>query len=236
MWAAFAGIVLAMLAVIFFAAGGGKKAPHIHEGSGVLSVGLWVGAALFSRAGFGGISTARSAASSRTKNNRLPDGYVVEKALAVDNVFVWMTIFGYFAIPLEPQRRVLPDGVAGAVILRTVMIFPEAAGSPSFTVAYAFALFCLHVIKMAWLAEHDMDIANNPVVRWIGRRYPVTEGLEGERFSSCAAARDGTPFLALVMVEISGRDSPDDSIPAIFAITTDPYRFEYRLICSRSSA
>jgi len=226
MWAAFAGIVLAMLAVDLFAAGGGKKRRISMKEAAFWSV-TWVGAALLFAGGlWWHLDGAFGREFANEKTIAYLTGYVVEKALAVDNVFVWMTIFGYFAIPLELQRRVLLYGVAGAVILRTVMIFSGSWLIAEFHwLLYVFGAFLAFTgIKMAWLAEHDMDIANNPVVRWIGRRYPVTEGLEGERFFVVrGGTRMATPlFLALVMVEISDVIFAVDSIPAIFAITTDP--------------
>ena len=154
-------------------------------------------------------------------------GYLVEKSLAVDNVFVWMMIFSFFAVPLELQRRVLLYGIVGAIVLRTVMIFVGSWLINEFHwLLYIFGAFLIVTgIKMAWFSEHDPDLEKNPLIRWIRNHYPVTEKLEGERFF---VMRDGvrmmTPLLlALVLVEISDVIFAVDSIPAIFAITTDPF-------------
>jgi tellurite resistance protein TerC len=154
-------------------------------------------------------------------------GYLVEKSLAVDNVFVWMMIFSYFAIPLELQRRVLLYGILGAIVLRTVMIF---AGSWLITefhwLLYVFGVFLIITgLKMVWFAEHDPNLDKNPFIRFIRARYPITDYLEGERFF---VMKDGvrmmTPlFLALVLVELTDVIFAVDSIPAVFAITTDPF-------------
>ncbi len=154
-------------------------------------------------------------------------GYLVEKSLAVDNVFVWMMIFSFFAVPLELQRRVLLYGIVGAIVLRTIMIFAGSWLINEFHwLLYVFGAFLIVTgIKMAWFSEHDPDLEKNPLIRWIRNHYPVTEKLEGERFF---VMRDGvrmmTPlFLALVLVEISDVIFAVDSIPAVFAITTDPF-------------
>ena len=154
-------------------------------------------------------------------------GYLIEKSLAVDNIFLFLMIFGYFAVPPAYQKRVLMIGIVGAIVLRTIMIFAGSWLIAEFHwLLYLFGAFLVITgIKMVWFAEHDADLDRNPLVRWIRRHYPVTDKLEGERFF---VMRDGvrmmTPlFLALVLVEISDVIFAVDSIPAIFAITTDPF-------------
>ncbi|NLF54169.1 MAG: TerC/Alx family metal homeostasis membrane protein, partial [Thauera phenolivorans] len=133
----------------------------------------------------------------------------------------------FFAVPLELQRRVLLYGIVGAIVLRTIMIFAGSWLINEFHwLLYVFGAFLIVTgIKMAWFSEHDPDLEKNPLIRWIRNHYPVTDKLEGERFF---VMRDGvrmmTPlFLALVLVEISDVIFAVDSIPAIFAITTDPF-------------
>jgi tellurite resistance protein TerC len=154
-------------------------------------------------------------------------GYLVEKSLAVDNVFVWMLIFGYFAIPLELQRRVLLYGIVGAIVLRTIMIFAGSWLISEFHwILYLFGVFLVVTgIRMIWATEEAPDLEQNPFVRWIRNHYPITEKLEGERFFVMRnGVRMATPLLlALVLVEISDVVFAVDSIPAIFAITTDPF-------------
>lgn len=227
MWAAFAVIVLAMLAADLFLFKGGEQHRVSLTEASAWSV-AWVSVSLLFATGlwwyldnsFGRIIANEKAVAFLT-------GYLVEKSLAVDNVFVWMMIFSFFAVPLELQRRVLLYGIVGAIVLRTIMIF---AGSWLITefhwLLYVFGAFLVITgVKMVWFAEHDPDLSKNPFVRWIRNHYPVTDKLEGERFF---VMRDGvrmaTPlFLALVLVEISDVIFAVDSIPAIFAITTDPF-------------
>lgn len=227
LWAAFAAIVVAMLLVDLLAFGGGRQHRVSLKEAGGWSL-AWVTVALLFAAGlwwYLDANLGREIANEQAL--AFVTGYLVEKSLAVDNVFVWMMIFSFFAVPLELQRRVLLYGIVGAIVLRTVMIF---AGSWLVTefhwILYLFGVFLVVTgLKMVWFAEHDPDLDKNPFIRWIRRRYPVTENLEGERFF---VVRDGvrmmTPlFLALVLVEISDVIFAVDSIPAIFAITTDPF-------------
>ena len=227
MWVAFAVIVLAMLAIDLFLFKGGQQHRVSLKEAAAWSV-AWVSVAMLFAAGlwwYLDVSLGRVVANEKAV--AFLTGYLVEKSLAVDNVFVWMMIFSYFAVPLELQRRVLLYGILGAIALRTVMIF---AGSWLVTefhwLLYVFGAFLVITgIKMVWFAEHDPDLEKNPFIRWIRNHYPITERLEGERFF---VMRDGvrmaTPLLlALVLVEISDVIFAVDSIPAIFAITTDPF-------------
>ncbi len=227
MWLVFAVIVGGMLLVDLFAFGGGKQHRVSLKEAAAWS-GVWVSLALLFAAALWWYldgSTGRAVANEQTL--AFLTGYLMEKSLAVDNVFVWMMIFSFFAVPLELQRRVLLYGIVGAIILRTVMIFAGSWLIAEFHwLLYLFGAFLVVTgIKMAWFAEHDGDLSKNPLVRWIRNHYPVTETLEGERFF---VVRQGqrmiTPlFLALVLVEISDVIFAVDSIPAIFAITTDPF-------------
>jgi tellurite resistance protein TerC len=160
-------------------------------------------------------------------------GFVVEKSLALDNVFVIALIFTYFAIPRQYQHRVLFWGILGAIILRAIMIgFGAALVSEFHWVLYIFAAFLIATgIKMLWLGDKESDLADNPVVKFMRRRFKVTEQLHGQSFF--VRQMDGksgrlvtyvTPlFLALVLIEIADVIFAVDSVPAIFAITTDPY-------------
>jgi tellurite resistance protein TerC len=158
-------------------------------------------------------------------------GYLIEKSLAVDNVFVWLMLFSYFAIPLELQKRVLIYGVIGAIVMRTVMIFAGVWLIAKFHwLLYVFGAFLLITgIKMWRFADEKPDLGKNPVVKWIRSHMNVTHELHGERFfvmkqESGQWVRYVTPlFLVLVLVEITDLIFAVDSIPAIFAITTDPF-------------
>ena len=227
MWAAFAAIVGAMLLVDLFAFGGGKQhRVSLKEAAGWSLA--WVTVAMLFAAGLWWyLDGTLGRAVANEQATAFVTGYLVEKSLAVDNVFVWMMIFSFFAVPLELQRRVLLYGIVGAIALRTIMIFAGSWLINEFHwLLYVFGAFLIVTgIKMAWFSEHDPDLEKNPLIRWIRNHYPVTEKLEGERFF---VMRDGvrmmTPlFLALVLVEISDVIFAVDSIPAIFAITTDPF-------------
>jgi len=160
-------------------------------------------------------------------------GFVIEKSLAMDNVFVIAMIFTYFAVPRLYQHRVLFWGIIGVILLRAVMIGVGAAMVQQFGwLLYLFAAFLIVTgIKMWLTAEKEYDVGSSPVLRWLRKRLPVTEGLRGERFwvreTDPATGRPAwfiTPlFLALAMVEIVDVVFAVDSVPAIFAITSDPF-------------
>ncbi|MFN3262072.1 MAG: TerC family protein [Pikeienuella sp.] len=160
-------------------------------------------------------------------------GFVVEKSLAMDNIFVIAMIFGYFGVPRAYQHRVLVYGIIGVLILRGVMIGAGAAVVNEFEwVLMLFAAFLIFTgIKMLRSGDEVYDVSANPVLRILRRRLPLTETLHGERFfvrqpdeATGRLRLFATPlFLALVMVEIADVIFAVDSIPAIFAITTDPY-------------
>jgi tellurite resistance protein TerC len=160
-------------------------------------------------------------------------GFVVEKSLAMDNVFVIAVIFSYFATPRLYQHRVLVYGILGVIVLRGVMIGAGAAVVSRFEwVLYLFAVFLIFTgVKMLLIGNETYDVAASPMLRLIRKRFRVTERLHGQRFfvrqPHPATGRSVlylTPLVvALVMVEIADVVFAVDSIPAIFAITTDPY-------------
>lgn len=154
-------------------------------------------------------------------------GYVIEKALAVDNVFVWIILFNFFAVPAKYQKRVLLYGVLGAIVMRALLIYVGALLLARFHwILYIFGLFLLLTgIKMLLFAQHDPDLEKNPVLRWMRRHVPIAEEHHGEKFFVLkAGVRYATPlFLALVLVEVTDLIFAVDSIPAIFAVTDDPF-------------
>ena len=160
-------------------------------------------------------------------------GFVVEKSLALDNVFVIALIFGYFAIPRQYQHRVLFWGILGVIVLRAIMIGVGATLVAEFGwVLYLFAAFLILTgIKMLTLGDKPTDLSQNPVLKFIRRRFRVTDELHGERFlvtlpdpKTGRAVRYMTPLLlALILIEIADVIFAVDSVPAIFAFTTDPY-------------
>lgn len=160
-------------------------------------------------------------------------GFVIEKSLAMDNVFVIAMIFTYFAVPRIYQHRVLFWGILGVIVMRAIMIGLGAAIVSQFSwVLYIFALFLIFTgVKMWIMADKTYDVGNAPVLIWMRRRFNVTDELHGERFwVKQPDPRSGklvwfmTPlFLALAMVEVVDLIFAVDSVPAIFAITTDPF-------------
>ncbi len=160
-------------------------------------------------------------------------GYLVEKALAMDNVFVISLIFTYFAVPRIYQHRVLFWGILGVIVLRAIMIGLGAALVMNFAwVLYVFAVILIATgVKMLYAIDHEPDIGNNIVLGFLKRHLPLTPQLHGERFwvrmpdpKTGRMAWFGTPLLlCLVLVEIADVVFAVDSVPAIFAITPDPF-------------
>jgi tellurite resistance protein TerC len=160
-------------------------------------------------------------------------GFMIEKSLSMDNVFVIALIFGFFAIPRQYQHRVLFWGILGVIVLRAIMIGLGAALVTEFSwILYVFGAFLvLTGIKMWWMVDHEPDIANNPLLKFLRRHLRVTDGLRGKAFvvtepdpATGKAVRFATPLLlALVLIEAVDLVFAVDSVPAIFAITTDPF-------------
>lgn len=160
-------------------------------------------------------------------------GFLVEQSLSMDNVFVMAMIFSYFAIPRRYQHRVLFWGILGVILLRGIMIgFGSAIVTQYAWVLYLFAAFLIVTGIQMWRnADKEYDVAGSPVLKWVRGHMRVTEELHGNQFfvkqPDAATGRLvtwATPlFLALVMVEFVDLVFAIDSIPAIFAITTDPF-------------
>jgi tellurite resistance protein TerC len=160
-------------------------------------------------------------------------GYMIEKSLSMDNVFVIALIFGFFAIPRQYQHRVLFWGILGVIVLRAIMIGLGATLVNQFSwVLYLFGAFLIFTgIKMWIIADHVPDIAKNPLLKYLKQHLRVTDGLRGNAFwvresdpATGRLERFATPlFLALVLVEFVDLVFAVDSVPAILAITTDPF-------------
>ncbi len=160
-------------------------------------------------------------------------GFFIEKALSIDNVFVISLIFTYFAIPAKYQYRALLWGIMAVIVLRGLMIAGGAALlAEAYWVLYLFAAFLVVTgIKMFFAGDEPMDVGNNPAVKWISRHMRVTPDLHGQHFfvkvrdeASGKLVRAATPlFLALVVINLADLVFAVDSVPAIFAITTDTF-------------
>ncbi|MGP0567061.1 MULTISPECIES: TerC/Alx family metal homeostasis membrane protein [unclassified Nitrospina] len=154
-------------------------------------------------------------------------GYLLEKSLSLDNVFVIALVFTYFKVPLRYQHRVLYWGILGALVLRGLMIGLGTVLIQRFDwIVYVFGLLLLWTAVKMLIERHDnLDPEKNPLIRWVKKKLPLTDDFEGDRF---LVKREGrwmaTPlFLALVLVESSDLLFAVDSIPAIFAVTHDPF-------------
>ncbi|XEG67496.1 TerC family protein [Edwardsiella tarda] len=227
LWGSFALIIVIMLAIDLLLQGRrGAQAMTMRQAAAWSLV--WVSLALLFNAGlwlYLSETLGREVADQQAL--AFLTGYLIEKTLAVDNVFVWLMLFSYFAVPASMQRRVLVYGVLGAIILRTVMIF---AGSWLVTqfqwILYLFGAFLLFTgIKMAMSHDDEGDLGDRPLVRWLRRHLRMTDRIESEHFFT---RRNGVLFatpllLVLILVELSDVIFAVDSIPAIFAVTTDPF-------------
>ncbi|MGA7586193.1 MAG: TerC family protein [Rouxiella badensis] len=227
LWGSFAVVVVIMLAVDMLLQGR-KGAQSMTMKSAALWSLLWVGLSLLFNFGFWWYLNGELGREVADKQAlAFLTGYLIEKALAVDNVFVWLMLFSYFSVPASLQRRVLVYGVLGAIVLRTGMIFAGSWLVAEFSwILYLFGAFLLFTgIKMAIAKEDDGAIGDKPLVRWLRGHLRMTDELSGEKFF---IRRNGllyaTPLvLVLIMVELSDVIFAVDSIPAIFAVTTDPF-------------
>ncbi len=220
-----------MLAIDLFVVGGSKQHRVSLKEAATWS-GIWVSVSLlFAGALWWYLDSTAGRELANQKALEYITGYLIEKSLAIDNVFVWLILFSFFAIPLELQKRVLILGVLGAIVMRTVMIFAGVWLITQFHwLLYVFGAFLLVTgIKMWWFSDETPDLANNPAITWIRRHMKVSDELHGERFfiikkDAGKLVRYATPlFLVLILVEITDLIFAVDSIPAIFAITTDPF-------------
>ncbi len=154
-------------------------------------------------------------------------GYVIEKSLSVDNVFVFALLFSYFAVPPIYQHKVLFWGILGALVMRAIMIILGAVLIAKFSwIIYVFGAFLILTgIKMIVKREEELHPERNPVVRWFKKLMPVTSDYRGDKFFVREnGVRMATPlFVVLLLVEISDVIFAVDSIPAIFAVTKDPF-------------
>ncbi|EFS6169517.1 TerC family protein [Salmonella enterica subsp. enterica serovar Schwarzengrund] len=227
LWGGFAVVVVIMLSIDLLLQGRrGAHAMSMKQAAG-WSI-LWVTLSLLFNAAFWWYLA-------ETQGREVADpqalafltGYLIEKSLAVDNVFVWLMLFSYFSVPPALQRRVLVYGVLGAIMLRTIMIFAGTWLITQFEwLLYVFGAFLLFTgVKMALAKEDESGIGEKPMVRWLRGHLRMTDTIENEHFF---VRKNGllyaTPLLlVLIMVELSDVIFAVDSIPAIFAVTTDPF-------------
>ncbi len=154
-------------------------------------------------------------------------GYLVEKSLSVDNIFVFLMLFTYFAVPAEFQKRALIIGIIGAIVLRAILILVGAWLLAKFHwVLYLFGAFLVFTGAKMWLAAgKEPDINQNPVLKWLRGHMKIAPNFDGEKLTTMVnGVKHYTPlFVVLVMIGTTDVIFAVDSIPAIFAITDDPF-------------
>lgn len=231
LWSLFAAFVTIALLIDFFALSRqGAHRVSLRE-AGIWSV-IWVAVSflfvllLWWR--LGGTATDEAArAVANAKALEFITGYLVEKALAVDNIFVFLLLFTYFAVPADFQKRVLMVGILGALLLRGVLIVIGAWLIAKFHwILYLFGLFLVFTgAKMWWAAGQEPDLESNPALKWIRGHMRIAPDYDGERFfTHVDGQKVATPLLVVVLlIGIVDIVFAVDSIPAIFAITTDPF-------------
>lgn len=237
LYAGFLVFVLAMLALdlgVFH-----RKAHAVSFKESATWTGVWIGLAMLFNAGLYFWSLGRFGSDPRLLaipgfdpqlaaervGLEFLTGFVIEKALAVDNIFVFAVVFAYFGIPAVYQHRVLFYGILGALVFRALFI---ALGATllqfHWVVVTAGILLALTGLKLMFTSDKPMDVANHPMVRLVRRFFPITDGLRGERFFVVEKGlRHATPLLlALAVVELSDVIFAIDSVPAIYAVTDEP--------------
>ena len=228
LWFTFVGIVLVSLFIDFV----------VLKNQGAQTVGVkqalnwslvWIGLSfLFNALFWWAVRDATGSVEiANTKSLEFLTGYLIEKSLAVDNIFVFLMIFTYFAVPPEFQKRVLMIGIVGAIVLRTIMIMVGGWLLSEFHwVLYVFGAFLILTgIKMWWAAGKEPDLNDNPALKLLRKLIPVSKNYEGEKFFTNENGKKiATPlFLVICLIGLTDVIFAVDSIPAIFAITSDPF-------------
>ena len=228
LWAVFVVVVIAALFIDFVVLR--KQGSHVVEAkeAAVWSV-IWVVASL----AFNGLlwwavrDATGSADIATTKAIEFLTGYLIEKSLAVDNIFIFLMIFSYFSVLPAYQKRVLMAGVLGAVVMRTIMILAGGWMLQKFHwLLYVFGGFLLLTgVKMLFSAGKEQSLGDNPMLKLLRRFMHVSKAYDGEKFFTIENGRRvATPLLLVVaLIEFSDVIFAVDSIPAIFAITADPF-------------
>ena len=228
LWATFVAIVLVSLFVDFVVLK--KQGAHDIGVKEALNWSLiWVALSFL----FNGLfwwaikDTTGSVELANTKSLEFLTGYLIEKSLAVDNIFVFLMIFTYFAVPTNFQKRVLMIGIIGAIVLRTVMILVGGWLLQQFHwILYVFGAFLILTgVKMWWAAGKEPDLDDNPALKLLRKILPVSKNYDGEKFWTMENGKKiATPlFMVICLIALTDVIFAVDSIPAIFAITSDPF-------------
>ena len=228
LWVTFVAIVLASLFVDFVVLK--KQGAHDIGVKEALNWSLiWIALSFL----FNGLfwwaikDTTGSVELANTKSLEFLTGYLIEKSLAVDNIFVFLLIFTYFAVPTQFQKRVLMIGIIGAIVLRTIMILVGGWLLQQFHwILYVFGAFLILTgVKMWWAAGQEPSLDDNPALKLLRRILPVSKDYDGEKFWTLENGQKiATPlFMVICLIALTDVIFAVDSIPAIFAITTDPF-------------
>lgn len=228
LWLTFGGIVLASLFIDFVV----LKKQGAHE-VGIKEALNWSLVWIALSFVFNGLfwwairDTTGSVDIANTKSLEFLTGYLIEKSLAVDNIFVFLLIFTYFAVPPQLQKRVLMIGIVGAIVLRTIMILVGGWLLAKFHwILYVFGAFLILTgVKMWWAAGKEPSLDDNPALKLLRKVLPVSKDYDGENFWTVQNGRKiATPlFMVICLVALTDVIFAVDSIPAIFAITNDPF-------------
>lgn len=226
MWGGFFLFVISVLALDMFVFGG-KKSHRVSTREAASWTIVWVSCALlFNALLWFYLSRHSTPEIANQKALEFFTGYLIEESLSVDNMFVFLMIFNYFCVPAEYQRRVLLYGVIGAIVMRLVMILLGTwLVMKAHWILYVFGAFLVFTgIKML-VVEEQKDLGANPFLKWIRRHLRITDQFAGETFF---VRKEGllyvTPlFIVLIFIELSDVVFALDSIPAIFAVTSDPF-------------
>ena len=228
LWVTFVAIVLASLFVDFVVLK--KQGAHDIGVKEALNWSLiWIALSFL----FNGLfwwaikDTTGSVELANTKSLEFLTGYLIEKSLAVDNIFVFLLIFTYFAVPSHFQKRVLMIGIIGAIVLRTIMILVGGWLLQQFHwILYVFGAFLILTgVKMWWAAGQEPSLDDNPALKLLRKILPVSKNYDGDKFWTIENGQKiATPlFMVICLIALTDVIFAVDSIPAIFAITTDPF-------------
>jgi tellurite resistance protein TerC len=228
LWATFVGIVIVSLFIDFVVLK--KQGSHDIGVKEALQWSLvWVALSfLFNGLFWWAVKDATgSVEMANTKSLEFLTGYLIEKSLAVDNIFVFLLIFTYFAVPSAYQKRVLMIGIIGAIVLRTIMILVGGWLMAEFHwILYVFGAFLIITgLKMWWAAGQEPSLDDNPALKLLRKVLPVSKQFDGEKFWTLENGKKiATPlFMVICLVALTDVIFAVDSIPAIFAITSDPF-------------
>lgn len=228
LWLTFVGIVVISLVIDFVVLN--KQGAHRIGVKEALNWSLiWVALSLLFNALFWWAvkDSTGSVALANEKSIEFLTGYLIEKSLAVDNIFVFLLIFSYFSVPEQYQKRVLMIGIIGAIVLRSIMILLGSWLLAEFHwILYVFGAFLILTgVKMWWAAGQQPTLDDNPALKLLRRVLPVSKHHDGEKFWTYENGKKiATPLLMVIcLVALTDVIFAVDSIPAIFAVTRDPF-------------